>query len=116
MLGKASFLAIPALLIPLAAATPAAAQSPGGDADAPAYCLRTISQPAGEASAAVPAPAPDCNAPREKNVHGGWLAHAIMLVGTGPRLPHDAPTRAAMVGWEGGPARLPSFARRPNAY
>ncbi len=86
MLRKASRLALPALLS-LFAAAPAAPQSQGaGPARAPASCQRTRSDGTGAVRAGGGNPNLSCSAPREVIVHGGWLAHAIMLVDLSPRL------------------------------
>ena len=94
MLTKASLLAFPTLFLSLSLAAPAAAQT-APDTGRAAACQRTISELSGAAARAPETPAAACNAPRETNIHGGWLDHAIMLVDLRERRSPDRPTHAA---------------------
>ena len=112
MLGKATRWAVPALFLSLFISAPAWAQNADAAAAGGAGCQRTISHEAGTDTRATPADASACSAPRDRNVEGGWLGRAIMMVDLSGRLAPARPQRAAD---RPRPAR-PVFARPPVAY
>ena len=80
MLAAASRLALPGLLLSLVTAAPALAQSRSAGPEGSAGCYRTIADRSGAAASSRPADV-RCAEPRERIFHGGWLGHAIMMVG-----------------------------------
>lgn len=91
MLGTASRLALSGLFLSFVIAAPAAAQS---RSDGAPGCYRTIADRSGEAAPSRPAAGPECSAPRERVIFGGWLSHAIMLVGDPGQLSVEQPAPA----------------------
>ena len=94
MLAAASRLAFPGLCLSLLTAAPAMAQNRPSAADSAPACYRTIAERSGDA-AASPSADSRCSEPRERIIHGGWLSHAIMMVGGPDSSPGDAPRPAA---------------------
>ena len=93
MLAAASRLALPGLFLSFIVAAPAAAQSRPAGPEAPAACYRTIADRSSD-TAASPSANGRCSEPREGILHGGWLSHAIMMVGGPDSGPADAPRPA----------------------
>ena len=94
MLAAASRLALPGLFLSLLAAAPALAQDRPAGTEGAAPCYRTIAERSGEAAPAQPAES-RCSAPRERILYGGWLGHAIMLVGDPASVAAERPRPAS---------------------